>query len=393
MKILLANKFYYPRGGDCTYILNLEELLKSHGHETAVFAMQYPNNIPTPWSTYFPSEIKFTPGLKMLDAFFRPFGTGEVKRKFTRLLDDFQPDVVHLGNIHTQLSPVLAQIAYEKGLKVVWTLHDYKLLCPRYDCLRNGTILCEACFTDKRKVLEYKCMKNSRIASYIAYRESLKWPREKLETYTDAFISPSRFLNDKMVQGGFSKEKIHTCPNFIDTAKVQRENYEKADYYCYVGRLSHEKGIGTLIDAAKELSHKLKIIGGGPLHDLLTEQVAGTDIELLGYKQWPEIKEIVGKARFSVIPSEWYENNPFSVIEAECLGTPVLGARIGGIPELIDEGKNGMLFGSGNTEELQTKIEEMFAAPFDYRQIAFDARERYSAERYYTELMKIYTDI
>lgn len=393
MKILLANKFYYPRGGDCTYILNLEELLKSHGHETAVFAMQYPDNIPTPWSTYFPSEIKFTPGLKMLDAFFRPFGTGEVKRKFTRLLDDFQPDVVHLGNIHTQLSPVLAQIAHEKGLKVVWTLHDYKLLCPRYDCLRNGTTLCEACFTDKRKVLEYKCMKNSRIASYIAYRESLKWPREKLETYTDAFISPSRFLNDKMVQGGFSKEKIHTCPNFIDTAKVQRENYEKTDYYCYVGRLSHEKGIGSLIDAAKELPHKLKIIGGGPLHDLLAERVAGTDIELLGYKQWPEIKEIVGKARFSVIPSEWYENNPFSVIEAECLGTPVLGARIGGIPELIDEGKNGMLFEPGNTEELKTRIEEMFAAPFDYRQIALDARKRYSAERYYTELMKIYTDI
>ncbi len=393
MKILLANKFYYPRGGDCTYILNLGELLESHGHETAVFAMQYPENIPSPWSVYFPSEVRFTPGLKMLEAFFRPFGTGEVKKKFTKLLNDFRPDIVHLGNIHTQLSPVLAKIAHGKGIKVVWTLHDYKLLCPRYDCLRNGVTPCEACFTDKHKVLEYKCMKNSRTASYLAYWEALKWPREKLETYTDAFIAPSQFLNDKMVQGGFKKGKIHTFCNFIDLMKVHREQYDKDDYYCYIGRLSHEKGITTLIEAVKELPGKLKIIGGGPLQNQLAEHISSTNIELLGYKQWPEIKEIVGRARFCVLPSEWYENNPFSVIESQCLGTPVLGARIGGIPELIDEGKTGMLFTPGSTEELKNGIEEMFATQFDYRQIALDAQRRYSAERYYTELLKIYNNI
>lgn len=240
-------------------------------------------------------------------------------------------------------SPVLAKIAHGKGIKVVWTLHDYKLLCPRYDCLRNGEIPCEACFSDKHKVLEYKCMKNSRIASYIAYREALKWPREKLENYTDAFISPSRFLKDKMVQGGFAKDKIHTCCNFINTAKVRRENYDKDDYYCYVGRLSHEKGIGTLIEAAKGLPLKLKIIGNGPLQEILTAQAAGADIELLGYRQWDEIKEIVGKARFCVLPSEWYENNRFPSSNLSAWAHP-FGARIGGIPELIDEGKTGMLF-------------------------------------------------
>lgn len=160
MKIVLVNKFYYRRGGDCIYMLNLEHLLKEHGHDVAVFAMGFPENLDTPWKKYFPSEVKFKPGPGMIEAFMRPFGTSEVKKKFTALLDDFQPDVVHLNNIHSQVSPVITEIAHSRGIRVVWTLHDYKLLCPRYDCLRNGEKVCEACFTDKHKVMEYKCMKN-----------------------------------------------------------------------------------------------------------------------------------------------------------------------------------------------------------------------------------------
>lgn len=130
MKILLANKFYYRRGGDCIYMLNLEKLLKAHGHEVAVFAMDYPENLDTPWKKYFPKNMS------KLMAFSRPFGAHEVKSKFKKLLDDFKPDVVHLNNVHTQLSPVMAELAHQRGIKVVWTLHDYKLLCPRYDCLK-----------------------------------------------------------------------------------------------------------------------------------------------------------------------------------------------------------------------------------------------------------------
>ena len=169
MKILLANKFYYRRGGDCVHTLNLEQLLKAHGHEVAVFAMDYPENLETQWSKYFPSEVKFKLGTGMIEALMRPFGTREVQRKFNALLDDFHPDVVHLNNIHSQLSPVIAEMAHERGIKVVWTLHDYKLLCPRYDCLRNGETVCESCFADKHKVLEYKCMKNSKVASFLSY--------------------------------------------------------------------------------------------------------------------------------------------------------------------------------------------------------------------------------
>lgn len=390
MKILLVNKFYYRRGGDCIYMLNLEQLLKTHGHDVAVFAMDYPENIETEWKRYFPNEIKFTSGVGMLETFMRMFGLGEVKRKFNSLLNDFKPDVVHLNNIHTQLSPVIARLAHERGIKVIWTLHDYKLLCPRYDCLRNGNKVCEECFADKHKVLEYKCMKNSKLASMLAYKEAMKWSREKLESYTDAFICPSQFMQHKMAQGEFDRKKMYILCNFIDIERTRRDSYDKEDYYCFIGRLSFEKGIETLIEAARTLPYHLKIIGGGPLADILKEKAKGANIEFTGYKEWPEIKEIVGKARFSVVPSEWYENNPLSVIEAQCLGTPVLGANIGGIPELIKEGVNGMCFESRNIMDLKNKIEKMFILNVDYKQLAKSSQIRYSSEKHYNELLELY---
>ena len=391
MRILLANKFYYARGGDCICTINLEELLKKNGHEVAIFAMDFPENLQTSWSKYFPGEIRFKPGIGIIEAFARPFGIGEVKRKFNALLDDFHPDVVHVHNIHSQLSPIIVELAHQRGIKVVWTLHDYKLLCPRYDCLRNGTEVCEECFADKRRVVEHKCMKNSCLASMLAYWEAMKWNRQRLEASTDVFLSPSSFMAEKMKQGGFDKSKIHILCNFIDVKKTIRQEYNKQDYYCFIGRLSHENGGATLVKAARQLPHKLRIIGGGPLMDELKTLAAGTDIEFLGYKQWPEIKELVGCARFSVIPSEWYENNPLSVIEAQCLGTPVLGARIGGIPELIEEGKSGMLFESKNTVDLKTKIEAMFSHTFNYEALAKSSQERYSEDAYYQRLMNVYT--
>ena len=386
MKILLANKFYYRRGGDCIYMLNLEQLLKAHGHEVAVFAMDYPENLDTPWKKYFPKTMS------KVKAFTRPFGDGETKRKFSQLLDDFQPDVVHLNNIHTQLSPVIAELAHGYGCRVVWTLHDYKLLCPRYDCLReiSGKLAnCELCFNGNKKAcLDYKCMKGSKLASFIGYREAEKWNRERLEKATDVFVCPSQFMADKMVQGGFSNTKMKTICNFIDVEKCRFSNTERTEntekYYCFIGRLSHEKGARTLIEAANQLPYKLVVIGGGPLMDEL-KAVAHDNVEFVGFKQWEDIKQLVGNARFSVIPSEWYENNPLSVIEAQCLGTPVLGANIGGIPELTE-----YTFESGNVEDLKEKIKGMWNATFDYNKLASESMARYDAESYYRQIMEVY---
>lgn len=391
MKILLANKFYYRRGGDCICMLSLEQMLKDHGHDVAVFAMDYPENLPTPWQKYFPSEVKFKPGPGMAETLLRAFGKGQVQRKFKKLLDDFQPDVVHLHNIHTQLSPVLAEIAHRRGIKVVWTMHDYKLLCPRYDCLRGGAYVCEECFTDKHKVLDHKCMKDSRVASIVAYREAMAWNRGRLSASTDTFICPSAFMAGKLRQGGFPDDKIVVLPNFIDVDKcLPIGGRERGDYYCYVGRLSHEKGVATLLDAAARLPYRLILAGDGPLREEL-EASAPANVKFVGHKSWEELKAIVTSARFSVIPSEWYENNPLSVIEALSLGTPVLGARIGGIPELIEEGINGMTFQSSNTQELAAKIGQMWTAPFDYRSIAGEAKRKFNQQTFYEKYMALLT--
>lgn len=383
MRILLSNKFYYRRGGDCIYTLNLEQLLKSHGHDVAIFAMDYPENIETPWKQYFPQNMS------KLMAFTRPFGSKEVKVKFNRLLDDFRPEVVHLNNIHTQLSPVIVEIAHQRRIKTVWTIHDLKLLCPRYDCLRNGKTLCEACFSDKKNVLKYNCMKNSKLASIIAYKEAITWNKDRLESCTDTFICPSQFMADKMQKGGFNPQKLTILSNFIDTLKCKKDSYNKAEYYCFIGRLSHEKGIKTLIEAANMLPYTLKIIGCGPLENEM-KKLAKSNIEFMGYQSWEKIKEIAGKSRFNVLSSEVFENNPLSIIEAQCLGTPVLGARIGGIPELITEGINGMCFESKNVNDLKEKIKIMFQSQFNYENIAQTAQEKYNAENYYQQLINIY---
>jgi len=397
VRILISNKFYYNRGGGDVYTLELEKLLKKNGHEVAVFSMQHTLNDPSKYSEYFPSEVDinrkdFNNLFKLL---IRPFGSLEVRRKFKALLKSFRPDIVHLNNIHSQLSPILAVIAKKHGIRVVWTLHDHKLLCPRYDCIRDQKP-CELCFTDKFNVVRYKCMKNSVLASIVAYAEALTWNRKVLGNSTDEFICPSSFLKENMKKGGFESEKLRVISNFILGEKLSSVAQERKDYYCYVGRLSAEKGVVSLLEAASVMPQfELKVIGTGPLEGELKERYAQSHIKFEGYKKWNELKEILGYSKFMVMPSVCYENNPLSVIESLCLGTPVVGARIGGIPELIDEGVNGFCFISGNVEDMKAKIKLMFdnTTKFNYHEISVGAINRYDSENYYGEIMMIYKNI
>ena len=389
MKILLANKFYYRRGGDCIYTMNLEKMLKEKGHEVAVYAMQYPENEKSEWSGYWPTNMT------KLDAFTRPFGARQVMMGFSRLMDDFKPEVVHLNNIHTQLSPVIAKIAHEKGARVVWTLHDTKLVCPCYTCTRDGK-WCTECFTDKKAVIRHRCMPGGLPGAVIGYLEAQKWNKEVLQKYVDLFLPPSKFMMDTCVEGGYKPEKFRVLCNFIDVTKVKGLKGEevkrlKGDYYVYLGRVNEVKGVRTLCKAAAQLDKRLVVIGGGELlPELQKTYVDCKQIEFKGQMQWEEFMPILRGARFMVLPAEWSENNPLTVIESQSLGTPVLGARIGGIPELIDEGVSGMTFTSGDVEDLKDKIVKMSEHEFDYDAIAKNAIERYSSEAYYEKLMKYY---
>ncbi len=389
VKILLCNKFYYRRGGDCIYTMNLEQLLKSHGHEVAIFSQQYPLNEPSPWSKYWPSEFKMKPSLHILDSLLRPFGLGTVQKKFKAILDDFQPDVVHLNNIHTQLSPILAELAHERGIRVIWTLHDTKLVCPCYTCMRDGK-WCEECFADTRAVLRHKCMNGGALGSYIGYQEAKKWTAERLQSLVDQFICPSQFMANTMKRGGFDNAKLMVMSNFIDINKVNDSLAPKQDYYVYLGQLNPIKGIRTLCKAAAALPYKLIVIGGGFIEkELRSAYAQAENIEFKGQLNWSEIKPLVAGAKMMVLPSECSENNPISIIESLSLGTPVLGANIGGIPELLNE-SNGSVFESGNQVQLQDAIMAMRSKTFDYEKISADAIVKYGDTNYYHQLLNLY---
>jgi glycosyltransferase involved in cell wall biosynthesis len=356
--------------------------------------MQHPQNLPSVYDIFFPKEVDFSH--IRLDAFFtyivRPLGSKEVKNKFSLLLDEFLPDVIHLNNIHSQLSPIIAEIAHKKGIKIIWTLHDYKMLCPCYDCMREGKP-CNLCYTNKLPVIRYSCMKNNSMASVLAYLEAIKWNREKLEKYSSTFICPSEFLRNEMISGGFNPQKLVVLNNFVDVDKIIYPVCQnKENYYCYVGRLSPEKGVETLLKAATELPFTLRIVGSGILENELKKKYKAKNIIFEGYKSWSDIETIMGKAMFTVMPSECLENNSIATLESLTLGTPVLGACIGGIPEIIDENINGLLFESGNKDDLKRQIQILFekSSLFNNKKIAQVARAKYSAKNHFHSLLEIY---
>lgn len=396
MKILLVNKFFYPRGGDCIVAMSTRRLLAGAGHEVRVFTMTHPQNIELGESGYFASEVKFDGSVgSKFKAIRRVFGLGDIARDFEKALDDFKPDVVHLHNIHSYLSPVIGEIAHKRGIRVVWTLHDYKILCPAYSCRRPNGENCESCFSGKMHVVAHKCMKGSLAQSVMANIEAEVWNHTRLQRATDLFIAPSRFMHNKMLQAGFPRKKLITICNFIDPEKLRliesTGDRDTEDYFCYAGRLSEEKGVETMVSAAAETGVRLRIAGTGPLERILKERYGSCrNIEFTGHLDAEGIVDLLKRAKGSVMPSECYENNPLGVIESLCCGTPVIGANIGGIPELIDSG-NGVVFTSGNEEEL-AKIFRTFdhRDNFDRKEISRRSIAKFCKEEHYKALMQAY---
>lgn len=396
-KILIVSKFLYARGGAEVYSINLGEILQKQGHEVRFFSMSYPQNIHVNEDKYFAEEVSFFHSSisGRLKAALRVFGVG-IKENYKKILDEFQPDIVHLNNIHSYLSPIVAKLSYERGIKVIWTIHDYKLICPTYSCLYKK-LPCEACFSNKANVIFRKCMKNNLSASFLAWGEAVYWNKKKLSKWTDTFICPSNFIAQKMKQGGYPAEKLHVICNFINDEKakfITELNPEMKEIaYAYIGRLSEEKGINEFLKVAAKLPYKLYIAGNGPLENELKQKYSSDRIWFLGHLSAIEIIKLLKRVQFSVMPSICYENNPLSVIESLCCGTPICGRRIGGIPELLEGNTDNHLF--SNEAELISSLTEMFenSSAIERQKLSSNSCKRFSAELYYQRWLEVIQNI
>ena len=366
MKILMVNKFLYLNGGSETYVFKLGECLEKQGHEVQYFGMEHEKRIVGNNVGSYTSNMDFHTGkLQKLLYPFKILYSVEARKKIRVVLEDFNPDVVHLNNINFQITP---SIIYEirsfekktgKRIKIVFTAHDYQWVCPNHMMYIPHTgEICERCFGGKyANCTKYRCIHGSLVKSALGSIESWLYHTRKTYGLVDTIICPSAFMAKQLETDPVLKDKLVVMHNFL-TSNTCEQTYEKEDYILYFGRYSKEKGIETLIKVCKELSHiPFVFAGNGPLKD---EVEACSNIKDVGFVTGKDLQELIGKARFSIYPSEWYENCPFSVMESQMYGTPVIGADIGGIPELIEENRTGELFVSGDVAQLKDKIESLW---------------------------------
>jgi glycosyltransferase involved in cell wall biosynthesis len=371
MKFLFVDKYYFIKGGAERYFFEFADVLEKKGHEIIPFSMSHSENFSTAYSKYFVSEIEYNgkSSLKKLlnapSSLFRMIYSLEAKKQLTNLIEETKPDIAHLHMIDHQISPSILHVLKKYDIPVMQTVHQYKLVCPNYRFYNaRKNMICEKCLDRKyyHPIFE-KCHKNSSITGAMLALEMTIHKKMKIyENNIDLFHVPSTFMGEKLIQGGIDPEKIFQK---FYTINLDEFPYQKdfENYFVYFGRLSEEKGILTLLKAMKGISGtKLLILGSGPEEDRLKKYADENnlnDVEFLGYKGKEDINEIIGKAKFVVVPSEWYDNSPLVIYESFALGTPVIGANLGGIPELVNHEINGLIFEAGNVEDLTEKIKRL----------------------------------
>ena len=367
MKILLVNKFLYPKGGAETYVFKLGETLEKRGHSVEYFGLENEKNTVGNNVGAYVSDMDFSAGVrKNLKAPFRIIYSSEARKKIRRVLDDFAPDVVHLNNIQFHLTPsiILEIEKYRKksgrNVKIIYTAHDYQLVCPSHGLFDADVNVCEKCLGGNyTHCLRTKCMKRSRAKSFLAMLDAYFWKTSRAYSYIDKIICPSSFLKGKLDTQERFADKTVTLHNFIEPQELLK--CEKEDYVLEFGHLSKDKGTLTLLEVARRMPNVRFVFAGYGEAEKDIKLVPNA--EYVGFKTGKELKELIGKAMCSVYPSEWYENCPFSVIESQIYFTPVIASKMGGIPELIEEGRTGLLFEAGNADDLEAKLRYLLETP------------------------------
>ena len=395
LTILNISQNHYIRGGSDRYFFTMGALLQKHGHRVIPFTAASPRNEPTEWSRYFPRGADFEhPGPVDLVRYL--YSHAAVK-SVNRLLGQTNVDIAHFHIYYGKLTASILGRLKKAGIPLIQTLHEYKLTCPVYSHLSNDEI-CEACAGKHFwRALPKRCNRGSLARTALSVTESYVSRTLGAVDKFDHFISVSHFLRKKMMAQGIPGEKISTVHNFVDVSDIC-PNFSKGDYLLYFGRLHQSKGIFTLIEAAAPLKQvPLYIVGDGeamPEIQRLVEQNGCEHIHILGFKQGDELRELIQKSICTLLPSEWYENCPMAVLESYAYGKPVIGADIGGIPELIDDEVDGFLVPSGGTEALRDKLLWMYEHKAEAAEMGITGRRKmeteFNAEIHYQKIMDVY---
>jgi glycosyltransferase involved in cell wall biosynthesis/peptidoglycan/xylan/chitin deacetylase (PgdA/CDA1 family) len=403
MRILLANKYFFLKGGAEHSFFQTARILRKKGHKVIFFSMKHPDNFPSEYEDYFISNVDFEDeSLKnILRASGRILYSFEAKHKIEKLLLEEIPEIAHINNVYHQVSPSFLKTLKQYRIPIIMTLRDYKVVCASYAMLANKQP-CEACKNGKYYHCLLKgCVKDSHLKSLLSTFEMYLHHRIlHLYNLVDVFISPSQFLKNKLKEMGFDKKVVH-LPNFVPVDKFEPEYDWEERSIIYYGRLSSEKGLFTLLEAVKDIKDvRLKIVGDGPLRESLEQEVRSWDagsqgkVDFLGFLSGNALRNEIRKSMFVVLPSECYENNPRTIIEGFALGKPAVASRTGGIPELVLDNRTGLTYEVRNPEDLKAKLMQMLANTQDIPRMGQNGRmmieNELNEEIHYEKLIEIY---
>ena len=404
MKILLIDVYNFNKGGAETVCFNTGRMLEEHGHEVVYFTLKWKQNRPSPFSKYFPESKETRHGpLKQMKNMVNYFYHFEAAHRIEQLINDECPDLAHIHLMWGQITPSIFPVLKKYHIPILFTVHDYRIVCPAYTFRDGSGQICEECKGRYfYKCFTHTCCKGSKLMSAVMAAE--QYFRNRFfnpAKYIDGFIYVSRFakaIQEKYMPEVKVKENI-TLYNFSTYIVENAKKMPTDKYFLFFGRLSYEKGVKTLVAAFKRIPQcKLNIVGTGPEEGDLKDYISRNkmlNVRVLGFKQGKELVNIVSNAYFVIVPSEWYENNPMTVIESYSVGTPVIGARIGGIPEIVVDEKTGYQFKSGDVEDLATKIlKANNLNDYEYSIMSNStikfAKDNFSKESYWNKLVEFY---
>lgn len=411
MRILIVNYRYFISGGPEKYMFNIKKMLEQNGNEVIPFSIHSNKNVETKYEKYFVEpigsrdatyfeECKKTPKV-IWQMITRSVYSLEVKNAIKRIIRDTNPDIVYTIHFINKLSPSVLVGAKEMGIPVVSRLSDYFLLCPRFDFLSNKKI-CEECLTcGYRACIKKRCVKGSLFASLIRVFSMKVHKRLNVYRNVDAFITPSQFLKNKLVKNGCDAEKIYCLPTFT-ISKSDVGVAQVGAYGLYFGRIAEEKGVDTVVKAFEKMPERqVKIMGDDTTNEAqrLKKYIADCQIknvEFLGFKSGVELENIIKGARYTLIPSIWYDNLPNTALESFQYSKPVIASNIGSLPELVVNSENGYLFEPGNVVQLVEKIcllddDELV------RKMGANSRmqlsEKFAPQKHYDELIGVFSKV